>query len=180
MNRSMSTRTDNKTLDTGNQVDCYIIRPMQESDNEQIAHLIRCVIDEHGASRTNSVYDDPQTDDVFKSLLNINAEYWVIEYNHKVVGGGGFFPTDGLPEKCAEIVKFYLMPTARGKGLGAQIFDFVIDRASHAGYNRLYLETVPLFSRAVDMYKERGFDFLNAPIGNTGHSAPSIFMSKWL
>ena len=176
----MSTRTDNKTLDAGNQVDCYIIRPMQESDNEQIAHLIRCVIDEHGAPRTNSGYDDPQTDNVFKSLLNINAEYWVIEYNHKVVGGCGFFPTDGLPEKCAEIVKFYLMPTVRGKGLGARLFDFVIDRASHAGYNRLYLETVPFFLRAVDLYKERGFDFLNAPIGNTGHSSQSIFMSKWL
>ncbi len=176
----MSTKTDNKTLDTGNQVDCYIIRPMRESDNEQIAYLIRCVIDEHGAPRTNSVYDDPQTDNVFKSLLNINAEYWVIDYNHKVVGGCGFFPTDGLPEKCAEIVKFYLMPTARGKGLGAQIFDFVIDRASHAGYKRLYMEPVPFFSRAVNLYKDRGFDFLNAPIGNTGHSSQSIFMSKWL
>lgn len=180
MNRSMSTRADNKTFSKDIHADCYIIRPMRESDNEQIAHLIRCVIDEHGASRTNSVYDDPQTDNVFKSFLNINAEYWVIDHNHKIVGGCGFFPTDGLPEKCAEIVKFYLMPAARGKGLGAQIFDFVTDRASHAGYNRLYLETVPLFSRAVDMYKERGFDFLSAPIGNTGHSAPSIFMSKWL
>ncbi len=176
----MSTKTDNRTLDIGNQVDCYIIRPMQKSDNKQIAYLIRCVIDEHGASRTNSVYDDPQTDNVFKSLLNINAEYWVIDHNHEIVGGCGFFPTNGLPEKCAEIVKFYLMPTARGKGLGAQIFDFVIDRASHAGYNRLYLETVPFFSRAVNLYKERGFDFLNAPIGNTGHSSQSIFMSKWL
>ncbi len=176
----MSTKTDNRTLDIGNQVDCYIIRPMQKSDNKQIAYLIRCVIDEHGASRTNSVYDDPQTDNVFKSFLNINAEYWVIDHNHEIVGGCGFFPTNGLPEKCAEIVKFYLMPTARGKGLGALIFDFVIDRASHAGYNRLYLETVPLFSRAIDMYKDRGFDFLNAPIGNTGHSAPSIYLSKWI
>lgn len=176
----MSTTTDNNSPDTGNQVDCFIIRPMQEGDNEQIAHLIRCVIDEHGASRTNSVYDDPQTDNVFKSFLNINAEYWVIDHNNEIVGGCGFFPTNGLPEKCAEIVKFYLMPEARGKGLGSRIFDFVTDRASHAGYNRLYLETVPLFSRAIDMYKERGFDFLNAPIGDTGHSAPSIFMSKWL
>jgi len=157
---------------------CYIIRPMQEKDNEQITHLIRCVIDKHGASHTNSVYDNPQTDNVFKSFLNLNAEYWVIDHNHKIVGGCGFFPTNGLPERCAEIVKFYLIHTARGKGLGVQIFDFVTDSALHAGYNRLYLETVPLFSRAVDMYKERGFDFLNAPICNTGHSAPSIFRNK--
>jgi len=158
--------------------DRYIIRPMQRSDNAGIATMIRCVIDEFGASRTNSVYDDPQTDEVFQSFQNRNAEYWVIDHDGEIVGGCGFFPTEGLPLHCAEIVKFYLMPAVRGKRLGARIFDFVTERATKAGYTRLYLETVPLFARAVEMYLNRGFVFLPAPIGNTGHSAMSIYMSK--
>ena len=164
----------------GKPQNCYIIRPMRESDNARIAHLIRCVIDEFGASRTNSVYDDPLTDSIYQSFRNENAEYWVIDFNKEIVGGCGFFPTTGLPAQCAEVVKFYLLPIIRGKGLGTRLFDFVIERAKQAGYTRLYLETVPLFARAVEMYQERGFHFLSAPVGNTGHSAPSIYMSKRL
>ncbi|WP_300729793.1 GNAT family N-acetyltransferase [uncultured Bacteroides sp.] len=78
------------------------------------------------------------------------------------------------------MVKFYLLPVARGKRLGARIFDFVEERAKDAGYTSLYLETVPLFARAIEMYKERGFTFLKRTIANTGHSAPNVFMTKQL
>lgn len=158
----------------------YMIRPMKESDNSQIASLVRCVVDEFGASRTNSVYDDPATDHVYNMFQGKNAEYWVIEHEGKVVGGCGFYPTEGLPDGCAEMVKFYLLPVARGKHLGARIFDMVAERAKNAGYTSLYLETIPLFAKAVAMYQARGFHFLPVAIGNTGHSAPSIFMSKSL
>lgn len=42
--------------------DGFIIRPIKETDNAQMARLIRCVIDEFGVSRTGTVYDDPVTD----------------------------------------------------------------------------------------------------------------------
>ncbi len=74
---------------------------MKKEDNAQIASLVRRVVDEFGASQTNSVYDDPDTDRVFETFQGKNAEYWVIEHAGAVVGGCGFFPTAGLPAKCA-------------------------------------------------------------------------------
>ena len=38
--------------------DDFIICPNKETDNAQMARLIRCVIDEFGVSRTSMVYDD--------------------------------------------------------------------------------------------------------------------------
>ncbi len=156
----------------------FLIRPIKERDNLQVAHLVRSVIDEHHASQTNSVYDDPMTDHVYESLQNSNAQYWVIDYHGDVIGGCGFFPTKGLPDGCAEIIKYYLLPFARGKRLGSCLLDFVIEKAKEAGYTQLYIETVPLFAKAIEMYTTRGFRFLPMPLGNTGHSAPNIFMSK--
>ena len=45
--------------------DDFIICPNTETDNAQMARLIRCVIDEFGVSRTSMVYDDPATDCIF-------------------------------------------------------------------------------------------------------------------
>ena len=142
---------------TNHNIDGFTIRPMKESDNRNIANYIRAVIDEHKASQTNSVYDDPTTDCVFQCFQGVNAQYWVIDYNGMAVGGCGFYPTNGLPDGCAEIVKFYILPIARNHGIGAYILDYVIKLAQKAGYKQLYLETVPLFSKAIDMYVKRGF-----------------------
>lgn len=107
----------------------FEIRPMREADNKSIACYIRAVIDEHKASRTNSVYDDPTTDCVFQTFEGVNAQYWVLDHNGSVVGGCGYFPTNGLPLGCAEIVKFYILPEARGHNYGATLLDLVINQA---------------------------------------------------
>lgn len=161
-------------------IDGFEIRPMKISDNKSIAKYIRAVIDEHKASQTNSVYDDPTTDCVFQSFEGMNAKYWVIDKDGFAVGGCGFFPTNGLPDGCAEIVKFYILPIARGHRLGSRLLDFVIEKAQEAGYTQLYLETVPLFDKAIDMYVRRGFSFLDRQICDNGHSAPNVFMVKSL
>lgn len=60
---------------TNHNIDGFTIRPMKESDNRNIANYIRAVIDEHKASQTNSVYDDPTTDCVFQYFQGVNAQY---------------------------------------------------------------------------------------------------------
>ena len=77
--------------------DGFIIRPIKETDNAQMARLIRCVIDEFGVSRTGTVYDDPVTDCISQSVENVNAEYWVIDYGGEIQGGCGFYPPKACP-----------------------------------------------------------------------------------
>jgi GNAT superfamily N-acetyltransferase len=83
-----------------------------------------------------------------------------------------------LPEGYAELVKFYLSPEARGLGYGSKIFRQVIENACKAGYSHLYIESFPQFSGAVSMYERNGFVHIPQRLGNSGHTATTIFMVK--
>ena len=38
-------------------------------------------------------YDDPHTDRMFQTFNIKGAEYWIVESNGVILGGGGFYPT---------------------------------------------------------------------------------------
>lgn len=154
------------------------IRPVERSDQQPLAKLIRSVFEEYGAPLRNSVYDDPLTEHIFDTVnATANAAYFVLtDSDGKVYGGCGFYPTDGLPEGYAEIIKFYLSPVARGKGYGSRLFKTVIDAAWFSGYKHLYIESFPEFSAAVEMYRRHGFKPIDHRLGHSGHMATSIFM----
>jgi putative acetyltransferase len=51
-----------------------------------------------------------------------------------------------------------------------------IDSARSLGYRQLYLESLPHFSKAVDIYEKLGFRTLAEPLGNSGHPSCNIWM----
>lgn len=154
------------------------IRHIEEKDQLQLANIIRSVFEEYGAPLVNTVYDDPRTEHVFDALAGRNAEYWVVVDNGVVLGGCGYYPTEGLPEGYAELVKFYMSPAARGFGYGSKLFRQAIEGASKAGYRHLYIESFPQFSDAVSMYERHGFRYIPHRLGDSGHTATTIFMVK--
>ncbi|HBP10080.1 MAG TPA: GNAT family N-acetyltransferase [Treponema sp.] len=111
-------------------------------------------------------------------LKNKKSEYFIAEHNGKILGGCGYFPTEGLPADCAEIVKFYLCPDSRGMKIGTKLFSLIEERAKLAGYKKLYIESFPQFSSAVSMYKKNGFTELSSRLGNSGHTATTIHLIK--
>jgi putative acetyltransferase len=155
-----------------------IIRPIEEKDNQEIAILIRNVFEEFDAPKNGTVYSDPRTDMLYQQFKNPNSEYWVVEYHNKILGGCGFYPTEGLATTCAELVKFYLSPLLRGNGIGSYLFNMVEERAKKAGYQELYIESFPNFREAVTLYEKKGFKHLPSSLGNSGHSATTIHMIK--
>lgn len=159
-------------------IDPIIIRPIEEKDNEALAVLIRTVFDEFKAPQKGTVYDDPQTDQLYQCFLNSNAEYWVVESNHVILGGCGFYPTTGLPPSCAEIVKFYLSDKLRGNGVGLHLLHMIEERAKKAGYNQLYLESFEVFQGAVSLYEKLDYKHLDGSLGDSGHYATTIHMLK--
>ena len=74
------------------------IRHIEEKDQLQLANIIRSVFEEYGAPLVNTVYGDPRTEHVFDLLAGKNAGYWVAADNGIVLGGCGYYPTEGLPE----------------------------------------------------------------------------------
>jgi putative acetyltransferase len=100
--------------------------------------------------------------------------------DNSTLGCCGVYPTKGLPIDCAELVKFYLSKDARGKGVGKELMQKCIQSAKEFEYTRLYLESLPHFSRAVRMYEKQGFVRLDQPLGKSEHTACNIWMIKEL
>ena len=157
------------------------IRSIQPSDNQSLARIIRTTLEEFNANHPGTVYFDPTTDALFDLFQKSKAVYFVVENeDRKVVGGGGIYPTDGLPEDTCELVKMYLLPEVRGTGLGGSIISKCFESARSFGFKKVYLETMPELKLALKVYERFGFEYLTCPIGNTGHFGCDLHMIKEL
>lgn len=154
------------------------IRQIQASDNRTLAGIVRNTLAEFGANHPGTVYYDPTTDALYELFQQKGSIYYVAEFDGEIVGGAGIYPSDGLPANTCELVKMYLLPQARGKGLGKMLIDKVLAFASDWGYRFVYIETMPELKKAMSVYEKFGFKYLDAPMGNTGHTGCSIWMLK--
>jgi len=145
-----------------------------------LAELIRSVFREFSIDKPGTVYDDPTTDALFELFQTEKSVYWVAEENGKLLGGCGIYPTNGLPERCVELVKFYIAPDSRGEGVGQLLLQLNINTAKGFNYSQLYLESFPELARVVGMYSGLGFKQQDQPLGNSGHYACTIWMVKEL
>lgn len=151
-------------------------RKVQRADNEALAGMIRAVFEEHDAPRTGTVYSDPTTDDLSGLFRKPGSVLWVAEVEGIPSGCCGIYPTEGLDRDCAELVKYYLASSQRGKGIGREMMVKCIESARELGYRRLYLESLPHFAKAVGIYEKLGFRTLRKPLGNSGHTTCNIWM----
>lgn len=156
------------------------IRSIKPIDNPLIAKIIRDTLTEFNANKPGTVFYDPTTDDLFHLFTTKGACYFIAELNGKIAGGCGIYPTPNLPNGCAELVKFYLTTSARGKGIGKALMLKCFDEATLLGYQQLYLEKMPELAVAVGMYQKLGFKCIDKPLGNSGHFGCNIWMVKEL
>ena len=156
------------------------IRSIKPEDNLHIAKIIRSCLEEFGANKPGTVYFDSSTDHLYELFQAPGSAYFIAEKDGEIWGGGGIFPSDGLPDKTCELVKMYLMPAVRGNGNGAAIIMKCISKAKELGFKNMYIETMPELSKAIGVYEKFGFEYLNGPMGNTGHHGCDIWMCKEL
>ena len=156
------------------------IRDLRKEDNPALAKVVKDTLAEFGANHPNTVYYDPTTDALFEVFQTPRSKYFLAELNNKIVGGGGIYPTDGLPADTCELVKMYLLPEARGHGLGRTLIEKCIEAATENGFKKIYLETMPELKQALSVYEKFGFEFLKGPMGNSGHTGCSLWMLKQL
>ena len=156
----------------------HTIRPIAPQDNAAIAAIIRMVLTEFRANKPGTVFYDPTTDDLYTLFSIPGAEYHILEVDGQIVGGAGVYPTPGLPQGCCELVKLYILPTVRGKGLGRLLIENCFNIAHSLGYTQVYLETMPELKMAVGLYENCGFHYLPGPLGNSGHFGCDLWMLK--
>lgn len=158
----------------------HIIRNIIPTDNRAIAALIRQVFEEFDMAMPGTVYTDPTTDHLYELFQHPQSAYFIATFNDEIVGGCGLYPTDGLPAGYAELVKFYVHPQHRGNGLGITLMQKIFETAKALQYTHLYLESFPQLNKALSLYHRAGFVAIDKPLGNSGHFACSIWMTKEL
>ena len=156
------------------------IRQIQPADNQALAKIIRSSLAEFGADHPGTVYFDRSTDALYELFRIAYSAYFVAEYDGVIIGGGGIFPTEGLPSGTCELVKMYLIREARGKGFGKSMIEQCLQCAVELGFERIYLESMPELKQALKIYEKFGFEYLSAPLGNTGHFGCDVWMLRKL
>jgi GNAT superfamily N-acetyltransferase len=111
------------------------------------------------------------------------ANFFNLHADEVAAGRGGFFVAyiAGEPVGCgavrrtepdvAEIKRMYVVPSARGQGVGRTILDVLESEARRLGMRRLVLETGTRQPEAIAMYRRAGFDhvplfgeYINTPV----------------
>ena len=62
------------------------------------------------------------------------------------------------PDGCCEMKRLYLLPVARGLGLGKAMTEAAIETARRLGYRELRLDTLPSMETAIQLYQDQGFE----------------------
>ncbi|MEP6676516.1 MAG: GNAT family N-acetyltransferase [Ferruginibacter sp.] len=157
-----------------------MIKNIQEQDDTALAKIIRAALEEFKANKPGTVYYDETTDHLSRVFMKQGSAYFTVFLNENIVGGSGIYPTDNLPHDTCELVKMYLSPLARGKGLGRMLMQKCLQAATELGYKKVYLETMPELINAIPMYEKFGFNYLPTSMGNSGHTGCGLWMIKEL
>lgn len=156
------------------------IRLIERSDNNKVALVIRTVLEELNVPKIGTAYADPQLDCMFETYQEPRSAYFVVENNGEIMGCAGIAPLANSTENICELQKMYFLPETRGLGLGTQMMDACLNKAREFGFEQCYLETMPYMEAAQKLYKKSGFDYLDSPMGCTGHTSCPVWMIKKL
>ncbi|MEO6836795.1 MAG: GNAT family N-acetyltransferase [Ginsengibacter sp.] len=155
-----------------------LIRKIISADNKIIAGIIRNSLSEFNAAKPGTAYFDESTDHLSDLFKEKASAYFIMEINNEIAGGVGYFPTKGLPSRTCELVKIYLSQRFRGNGYGQILLQKCMEEAKKEGYLKMYLESMPELVQAIFMYEKNGFEHIKGPLGNSGHSGCTVWMTR--
>ncbi len=133
----------------------FSIRDAVAGDEPALQGVVFAVLAEYGLN------PDPEGTDA--DLKDVQAHYIargglflaVTGADGQIVGCGGLLPVDA---QSADVRKMYLLPAARGHGLGGALLRRLIARAREMGCQRVTLETAAQLKQAIVLYKRFGFE----------------------
>ena len=105
---------------------------------------------------------EPDPDGTDADLADLEGHYWknggaflvVLSPEGAVVGCAGLLR---MSPAEAELRKMYLLPAARGHGVGRLLLRRLIADARRLGYRRVVLETTSVLTEAIQLYRSAGF-----------------------
>ena len=157
-----------------------IIRAIKKEDNPSLAKVIRKVLVDLGVPKFGTAYADKALDCMFETYQGDRRVYFVVEENGTILGGAGIAALENYDGNICELQKMYFLETARGRGLGELMIRHCLDAAVSFSFESCYIETMTYMTAAQNLYKKSGFQYLEGPLGDTGHFSCPVQMLKKL
>ncbi|MGB3759620.1 MAG: GNAT family N-acetyltransferase [Rivularia sp. (in: cyanobacteria)] len=133
----------------------FLIRQWKPSDRHYASEIIRSVLAEYGLGWEPDGADKDVLE-VESFYLDNGGEFWVIEYQGEIVGTGAYYPIE-RGENAVEIRKMYLLPKARGFGLGKFLLQQLEAEINCRGFKQIWIETASVLHEAVKLYESNGY-----------------------
>jgi len=133
-------------------VENVVIRPYRTSDGESVCGVIKTVFEEFGfpwlpGSANRDCYA------IEEHYHEKGGGFWVVEVNGKVIGTCGYVPCD---DKRCELLRMYLLPQFRRRGLGKEIFHAVAKDAFSRGFLEMEIWSDKILTSAHEFYRTIG------------------------
>lgn len=133
----------------------FLIRDWEPSDRITAAEVIGSVLSEYGLPWEPRGADRDVVD-VETFYQTVGGEFWVVEYQGKVVGTSAYYPIE-RGENAVEIRKMYLLPEFRGKGIGKFLLQQLEEKIANRGFQQIWIETASALKEAIQLYENSGY-----------------------
>lgn len=133
----------------------FLIRDWQPGDRTTAADLIASVLVEYGLG-CEPCGADQDVLQVETAYWQKGGEFWVVEQAGNIIGTAAYYPVS-RGENAVEIRKMYLLPQARGQGLGRFLLQQLEQAIAQRGYRQIWLETATVLKEAVQLYESSGY-----------------------
>jgi len=131
------------------------LRPVDATDVPELVSLVEGVLAEFGLSFGRGADTDGELFDLPDSYRAHGGELWVArDAEGTLLGCCGLYP---VAPGTLELRKMYLLPAARGLGLGRRFLDTALGWARERGAERVVLDTAEQMTRAIAFYEANGF-----------------------
>jgi putative acetyltransferase len=132
------------------------VRPARSADSAAAAAVVKAVYDEYGFTWDEQGYH--------RDLRDVEAAYaafFVAELEGRIVG------TAGLSDQ-GSLERFYVLPEARGAGVGSALLAAVAEEARRRGHSELEIWSDKRFTDAHRLYQRHGARV----VGERAHDDP--------
>jgi putative acetyltransferase len=133
----------------------WIVRHWQPPDRVAVSQLIGEILAEYGLA-WEPTGADRDVVEVEKFYQATGGEFWVVEQQGKIVGTSAYYPVR-RGDNAVEIRKMYLLPIARGKGLGRFLLGQLERSIAAGGFQTIWIETASVLVEATQLYESSGY-----------------------
>ena len=158
----------------------YRIEKMSRKFDRKVCEIIKSVGAEFGAVGEGFGPGDEEVLNMSEHYGSITKSIYLVAIKEDEVVGGCGISNFNIEKNVCELRKLFLLPKARGFGIGKELVERCLEFAREERYKGCYLDTLTSMKSAIKLYEKLGFKHLDKPIDGVIHTGCDVWMIKEL